>query len=538
MQEQELFKNKLQILDKRLNAFSQGYRQNIAILGEDSDEITYLLDNYFSSNKIKEIIHIRTSVAHLDRRSFFRSILFSLLSEYLNKEDSLDSLINYSQEMLPLTLNFAKDVIKRTNPPFFFEALELINKFINETSKRCVFIVENFLKLKDIFPTCHQDFSKFIILQNNCMVILSDVDTKESEKTLYSELNCLFGNFEKIAIDESNFISRFMQVRKTFDEIPCSPFFVSFFVNILGSNTIYYTLMKEYVRQSYRNEDESRSITAALTGALYLKETYFSQRFISKINKIEENFRDSAALIKLLIAISDGYIRERELISLRIFDSKNLKAKLQKLYDLNYVENLGAVYRIKDPLFSFWVSHVFKMLFSAPVFDSQKRLSLFRRKMEETVSLFRDDFYKDKIKKVLELFGSFRNDTLRLGKDRYKLPLLEKSRLMSYPDKKTHLLIGEGREVLFVAIKEEEANDNDIFDFLEKGSSLKGKNVKKIFVSLDDFTSSARLIAKNNKLIAWGINEMNDLCRAYNRPIICAENKRVEAVNSENTGNF
>lgn len=533
-----MLKNKLQILDKRLNAFPQGYRQNIAILGEDSDEISYLLDNYFSANKIKEVIHIRTSVAHIDRRSFFKSILFSLLSEYLNKEDSLDNLINYSQSMLASTLDFAKDVIKRNNPPSFLEALELINKFINETSKKCVFVIENFLRLKDIFPTFHQDFSKFIILQNNCMVILSEVDTKESEKTLYSELNFLFGNFEKIAIDESNFINRFIYVRKSFEDIICSPFFVSFFVNILGPNTIYYNLMKHYVKNSYRKENEDRSISTALQDALYARETYFSQKFMAKINKIEENFRDSAALIKLLIAISDGYIRESELISLRIFDSKSLKNKLQKLYDLNYIENLGAVYRIRDPLFSFWISHVFKMFFSTPVFDSQKRLLMFRRKVEESVLLFKEDFYKDKIKKVLELFSSFKNDTLKFGKDRYRLPLLEKSRIMSYPDKKTHLLIGEGREVLFVAIKEEEANDNDILDFIEKGSSLKGKNVKKIFISLDDFTSSAKLIAKNNKLIAWGINEMNDLCRAYNKPIMCVEGKRIEVEESENTGNL
>jgi hypothetical protein len=325
MKEQDLLKNKLQILDKRLNAFAQGYRQNIAILGEDSDEITCLLDKYFALNKIKEIIYIRTSVAHIDRRGFFKSLLFSLLSEYLNKEDSLDNLINYSQEMFPLTLNFAKDIIKRSNPPSFLESLELINKFINETSKRCVFIIENFLKLKTVFPNFHQDFSKFIILQSNCMVILSDIDTKESEKTLYSELNFLFGNFEKIAIDESNFINRFMHVRKSFDCIECSPFFVSFFVNILGPNTIYYNLMKDYVKNSYNKENEHGSIIENLQNALYARETYFFQKFMSKINKIEQNFRDSAALIKLLIAISDGYIRESELVSLRIIDSKSVK---------------------------------------------------------------------------------------------------------------------------------------------------------------------------------------------------------------------
>ena len=32
--------NKLSTLDKRLKAFSQGYRQNVALLGNDADEIS------------------------------------------------------------------------------------------------------------------------------------------------------------------------------------------------------------------------------------------------------------------------------------------------------------------------------------------------------------------------------------------------------------------------------------------------------------------------------------------------------------------
>ncbi len=520
MQVQDFWKTKLNILDKRLNAFSQGYRQNLAVLGDDNEEISYLFDNYFKSNKLSDIIHIRTSATHIDRRSFFKCIVFSILSEYLKKEDTLDNLLIANESLLPLTVEFAKDILKRTNVPSFLDILEAINKFVNESSRKCVFIIENFLSLRSIFPNFHQDFSKFIILQNNCMLILADINSRDCEKTLYSDLNFLFGNFEKICIDENNFLDSYISFSNSFSDSPRSPFMISFFANILGANTIYHNLIKLALLKNISAGDEEISIINTLEETIYTKETYFFQKFIKKINSIEDTFRNPSTLIKILISISEGYIREAELASLRIFDSKSLKTKLQKLCDLNYVENLGDIYKIKDPLFSFWLAHVFKLHFSVPVFDTERCRVLFRKNVQETISLFKEDFYKEKIKRVLELFGSFKNDVLWLGKDRYKLPLIEKSRLVSYPQTRTHFLIGEGKEIVFVGIKEGRVDDTDMFDFMEKGGSIKGKNVKKIFISLDFFSSSAKLIAKNNKFIAWDINEVNNLCRAYNKSIV------------------
>ena len=533
MQVQDFWKNKLHILDKRLNAFPQGYRQNLAILGDDNEEIAYLLDNYFKSNKIADIIYIRTQAKHIDRKSFFKGIVFSILSEYLKKEETLDNLLQFNESLLPLTVEFAKDILKRASSPSFLDVLEFVNKFINESSRKCVFIIENFLGLRNLFPNFHQDFSKFIILQNNCMLILSDINSRDCEKTLYSDLNFLFGNFEKICIDENNFLNSYVSFRNSFSDSTCSPFLISFFANILGANAIYHNLIKQVLSKHFSADSQEDSIVHTLEEAIYTKETYFFQRFIKKINSIEDNFRNPAALIKILISISEGYIREGELASLRVFDSKSLRVKLLKLCDLNYVENLGDIYKIRDPLFSFWLSHVFKLMFTVPVFDSERCSCLFRKKTQSTILLFKEDFYKEKIKRVLELFGSFKNDVLWLGKDRYKLPLIEKSRLVSYPQTRMHFLIGEGREIVFVGIKEARVEDTDMLDFMEKGSAIKGKNVKKIFISLDVFSSSAKLIAKNNKFIAWDINEVNNLCRAYNKPIVSLNETTEKVFNNE-----
>jgi hypothetical protein len=538
MEMPEIHNTKLSILDKRIKSFAQGYRQNIAILGNDRNEISYLLENYFTQNKLKEIIYIHVTASYCDRKNFFKNVAVCILNEYLDKCDSLDNLINYGAYGLGVTINFIKDVIKHTHPPAFIDVLELINKFINESDKKCILVIENLISLKKIFPNFHNDFSKFIILQQQCMVILASLHTRESEKTLYCDLNFLFGNFEKIIFSENNFFENYTYLKKILNPLPCSPFFISFFVNIFGHNSTYYELLSPSMKEISVEADEEESIIAILRKLLCEQQSYLFQKFISYIDAIENNFKDSPLIIKLLLALSDGYIRKKELASLHLFDPKELPSKLNKLCELNYIDNLGNIYKVKDPLFAFWLSCIFKPSFYPQLLDKNKRNQVIGQAISRAISFFREEFYKDKIKKVLELITSFKNDALRMGKIRYRLPFITKTRLMSYPEKNLHFLIGEGHEIIFVGIKEAYVEDSDIFEFIEKGSVIKGKSVRKIFISLDTFSPSAKLAAKNNKLTVWDINDINDLMYIYQKPILVQEKKPESRIPSESFSNL
>ncbi|MEI8350570.1 MAG: hypothetical protein WCI77_10520 [Candidatus Omnitrophota bacterium] len=537
MAEVDSWKYKLGTLDKRIKAFAEGYRQNIALLGDDDQEISYLLNNYLSVRRVDSLIYIHVTTAYIDRKNFLKSITISLLGEYVGIHDTFDALLNHTQALLPLTVAAIKETFRRSSPPTFLEILEIINKFINESGRKCVFIIEDFLGLKKLFPNFHHDFSKFIILQRNCMVILAAMNIKESQTTLYSDLNLLFGSFEKILLSETDPVEAYAILREHLLGLNCSPFFVSFFFNILGANTMYYQLMKDVIRDSYCADDEVRAITVAIKKLLYNNESYFFQRFIAHIRLIEATCKSSGILPRFLVAMSEGYLREKELLSLHFMEAKDLRIKLQKLSDMNYVESLGTLYRLKDPLFSFWLSHVFAVSFLPPVMDAKKREILFQKKLYESIVLFKTQFNQDNVSKIIDLLSSFKNDTVRIGKDKYRLPLIEKSRVLSYPEKDAHFLIGEGKEILFIAVKEHCADDADIFDFVEKSSSIKGKNVKKIFISLERFSSTARLTAKNNKLIAWDLHELDDLLRMYHKPIITCERRITDAITSENFSN-
>jgi len=513
---------KLSALDKRVKAFTLGYRQNIALLGGDTEEISYLLSNYLQRNTSDELTYLYASSAYAGKKEFFKAIAFSLLSDYTRKSESLDNLINYASPVLVSTTNFIKDCLKKENISFL-DVLETINKFINESNRNCVLIIEEFLNLAEMFKDFYQDFSKFIIIQRNCMIVLTTSNSRDAEKVLSGELNLLFGNFEKVFLNENASLANYFYFKGLLEPLSPSPLFLSFFVNMLGTNIVYYDLMAETIKERYQGEDEEASAVAIVEETLYSRETYLFQKFIKKIDLIKFYFKDSILTLKLLFALSQGYLRKGELVSLGIYNSKDLTSRLQKLLDLNYVESLGNIYKIRDPLFSFWLTSVFKLYFSPPVLNPRQKQALLKRGLEEKLALFKEEFAKDKLKKVMQLFSSFKNDTLRLGKNRYQLPTVENAKVISYPTRDFHLLIGDGKEIVFAGIKEKNVEDNDIFDFIEKGSNIKGKRVKKIFVSLDNLPPTARLIAKNNKLTIWDIDEVNRLLTVYNKPIVSSE---------------
>tara|TARA_B100000315_G_scaffold250980_1_gene284844 strand:+ start:2198 stop:3877 length:1680 start_codon:yes stop_codon:yes gene_type:complete len=546
--------NKLSVLDKRLKAFEKGYRQNLTLLNDDPDETSYILDGYFSTERIENLIYIRFSTSYKGKKEIFKTIAFSLLSAYARKSDPLDRLICQLSSSLPATTDFIKDSLKKDNISFL-DATEIINTFLTESNLRCVLIIEEFLNLINIFDDFYQSFSNFIILQRNCMVVLSETKIKEAQRILLGELNLLFGNFEKVFLNNNAFLDNYFYLKSLLAPLDCSVFFISFFVNILDSNLMYYDFISRKIKKHYQRDDENGSIIKVLDKTVYEQYSYFFQKFTKKVDFINANFKDSQAALKILLSLSQGYLRKSELLSLGFCQSKELNIRLQKLSDLNYIDNLGDIYKIRDSLFSFWLKNIFPICFTQATSDPKQRNFIFRNNLEEQLVLFKEEFIEDKLKKVLQLFSAFQNDTIRLGKNKYRLPLVDKTKMISYPKRNFHLLIAEGKEIIFTGIKEKNFTDNDIFYFLEKGANIKGKNVKKIFISLDVISATAKVIAKNKKIILWDINDINRLLNIYNKPFVSltttdykkVDDARVDVTNrqipsnnlisDENTGN-
>ncbi len=510
---------------KRIKSFKEGYRQNIAILDTDRDRISYLLDKYLAPIKEEGTIFIYLDTTYAGSEEIFKNISYALLGEYLNVDKNLDTLINLATDIIPVTTGYIKKVLREKNSIPFLHSLELINKFIKETSRKCILIINEFTRLKEIFLSITPDFPQFIIFQNECMVILVSSQQDEAERLLAEELNLLFGNFERIYLNTSGFLENYSILKTYLAPLNPSPFFLSFFVNILGTNRMYYDIVSKYALANH-SEDESTTIINTLLNALFCRQSFLFQKFMKNIDYLKDKFKDFPVLLKIILHISRGYIRKKELLSLNICPSKSLNGKLQKLQDANMITPLGNIYRINDELFSFWLSHIFYLYFYPAIFNHNHREKIVKYNIQESISVFRNSFNEDKITRISDFISSFRNDLIKLNTSRLRLPRIERTKIIPYPEKKLNFLIAEGKEIIFVGIKEDYIDDIDVIEYLEKTSIFSGRNIKKIFITLDNFTSSAKLIGETNRLILWDGNTLNSLLRIYRKPVIIHEDTR------------
>ncbi len=514
------------IFSKRINSFAAGYRQNMALLANDPEEASSLLDEYFAGKKNPYLIYIHLCLTHLDKKEFLKAVSFCLLSEYSSKATGIDQLVVICSETLPKTTGLIKTYLQQNFN--FSEIVNLINTFIKESNRDCVLVLEEFLQANNLFKDFYQELANFAISERRCMLVVTSSRPKAAGKTLGNELNLLFGNFEKIHLNQKSFFHNFLFLKNQLEPLKSSPGLIAFFVNIAGGSKTYYQVFHRSIKK-FVSESDEQTIINVLEETLYRKETYFFQKFSAKINSLYYCFKDPQSMIKLLFFLSKGYMRKTSLKEIIGVSNYEITQRLNKLISIGYLNKHGNIYKIKDSLFSFWLAHTFKFYSLFPVFDALKRKKLWRQEIQEEISFFQEEFLKNRLKKVLELFLAFENDFLSLGKDKFALPKLNKAKIVSYPENDFHLLIGEGEKIIFAGIKEKTADAKDIFDFIEKGTNIKGKNIQKIFISLDELTDTAKLLAKNKKITVWNRDSLNCLLNIYNKPI---------CLKSENTSNL
>ncbi|MDD4294075.1 MAG: hypothetical protein PHP69_01010 [Candidatus Omnitrophica bacterium] len=510
----------LNLLDKRVKGFIDGYRQNIAVLGDDADELNYFLEDYLGGDCVSnfEIIHVLAKYGGKDE--IYRNAVYSLLGRYLKMTNSMDQLVQSAVNLLPKTTGIIKETLLQNNISFN-DILNFINSFILETKGKCLFVVEEFLALESVFPGCFKDFSKFIIVQRDCMVILTSSKIKKAENIMSEQLNLLFGNFELIHINNGIFFNNYMRLKKSLSVNNVSPFFISFLANYLGDNVSYYDYAVNCLNEFKRTDNEINDLASLMELLVYRKESYLFQRFMKRMDIICAKIKNYPTALKILHYISKGYTRKSDINNLNLCKPRDLETIISKFDDLGYLENAGNMCRIKDSLFSFWVSNVFVFYFVMPITNTLRRRIAWRHAVFENIDLFREDFFRDKVSKILGLMSSFDDDIIKCGAKNYILPKLTKNRVMNDPtEDNLSILIGEGREVVFAGIKDGNTDDNDIFNFIEKGKNLNGKKIKKIFISLSSIPSTAKVIAKDHNIMAWDIEEVNYLLKMYNHPVI------------------
>ena len=173
----------LDILNKRISGLLEGYRQNIAIIGDElvgKTSIIYkFLDKFYDNRVMALYLEIRQESLNSFARRFIGILLYNfLVNSGIPLKEDLDYLIEKSEKFIPKTAEKIKLILSATNRRkknnIFTELLSLCESINQETGKFCVVILDEFHNLEDMgINSLYREWSKLLLSQKNTMYIIS-----------------------------------------------------------------------------------------------------------------------------------------------------------------------------------------------------------------------------------------------------------------------------------------------------------------------------------------------------------------------------
>src|SRR3989339_252459 len=452
----------LELLNKRSDALSKGYRQNMAIIGAELIGKTSLLKHWLSQYCDTRIVTVYIEIRHEEANSFGERFIGNLFFSFLKNshnglKDDIVFLLERCAKYIPKTTTFARKILAEDLALLFgnFEKIDL-QPFDNKTSS--AFIRG---KLKSLSVSEQ---------------ILSFIVNLSSGKPFYLNAICdALMNYHLKSAREANL---------TFD----------FFV---------------------RSQED---IFIGEWGIL-------NRRFLILTQQVDAVFKD-AAVFNVLTALASGKNSISDIAHRCARPKKYVSSILNKLYEEDFISRNADVYILDDALFALWLRCVYAKKTGVFTAEPEKERELFKRELESLFTDFSDAQTKEISQRLMELFGKFNNESIEVHKKRLRLNLFKEIKLLDLGAAKQpgKGIIARCPGAVWIAgFKEDRAREEDMIEFVEFCKRFKyGKtqSQKRIFIALNEIDANASLIAKEEKISTWDAALVNSLFDIYGKPRI------------------
>ena len=525
----------LDLLNKRATALGKGYRQNIAIIGEESIGKTCLIQHWLSNYYNNYIVPVYLEADFKTFSEFGRKFTGTLLFSFLKNRqaalnEDLNALIEKSAAYIPETVKLIKRILSLKNkksPENFSLLLELSESFYQETSKRCIIILDEFhnlenLRIKDMYNL----WRKQICLSKNTMYVLISSRKYLAHKIFTGDLNLLFGNFEKIELGAFDNKTAYAIVQEKLKILTASSQLSDIIINFSFSHPFYLNAIacafKDYLHKEAVSKPGIGSLISSLEDMFIDNWGAFSLRFLRLINKINAEIKDPAS-IRILQQMAKGANCLSKISSLSGKSKKETAAILNQLYHYDFISKNSDIYVLNDKVFGFWLKTIYTHKANSFNISTQSLKEIFRKEIEAHFNLFLYAQNKAVSERVLELFNQFSNELVSVHKKRVRLNRFKEVKLINLGGKqmKKGILARTASSIWITGLKEDKASEEDIRDFASLCKKFKHpKSQKRIFIALGDMEDNANLIAKEEKISAWDASALNTLLDIYDKPRI------------------
>jgi len=514
----------LSILRKRVTGLKDGFRQNIAIIGDElvgkSSIIFNFLNSFQDSHFIITYFEARPESVESFARRFLATLLYNfLLPSGLALEEDLDYLIRKSERFIPKSVLRIKSVLssieRKKKNNIFNEILSVTDEIHSETSKFCVVIFDEFHNLESLdSKNLYREWSKLLITHKSTMYIVISSQKYRAKAILSKELSLLFGNFEVLNVEPFDNIISDEYLSYKFSSPVIDPGIKNFLVNFTGGYPFYLEMVSNALLSS-RESDPVHIIE----DLLFETSGILNQRFASAIKRFTD-INNSHDFVSILYLIASGRNKIRDIAHILKIQKKELLFRISKLLELDAISRSGDFLVISDRLFSFWLRFVYQGKLSSLTFDARSQKEFFRNSINAMIEEFFVASRKPITERVNEVLRLFEDEVVQIERKKVKLNHFREIKTLAFGSKGIRDgLIGRSHDCLWIiAFKNEHLTENDILDFVKECKKFRSKTQRKIIVTLGDIDQNTRLRAMEEKIWAWDVNRVNEIFDLYFKP--------------------
>ncbi len=530
-------KKKLELLRRRVLDLKEGYRQNMAFLGDRHTGKTMILKKFLADLDDPQIIAVYIDLENVDLAYFFYKLAGSLLYRFAKvqaicSDGDLSVLTNATESRLPQTVKAIRKIqnhlAQNRQRDAYLEIIALPQIFTQEANVYCVLFLDEFQHLEDFaIADEFQELGKQIMTQRRCLYVVTSSLLWSAQRILSEKLSLLFGNFEILEIQPFDIKTSQEFVQFQLQGIKMSPALVYFLTDFTGGQPLYLTLICEELRAlcSFHKQSEVFLPLLSLAIEKILNERWgvLSRHFDLLVEKIASG-KGNVIVLRILLSLASGRQKLTELTGKLHLKQAALGARLNRLLELGIVSKNGNYYYLSDRLLKYWLRFVFYKRRNMIEDDTQRQEEEFRQEFARAYEASCANVRRDVSSQVLDLLSCFENESLSINGRRYKLPVFRQMTPSKLPmSTGGHLdfiraVSDEGEWMIL--LKSGCVGENEINNMLTAAKKIIHKPQRCVLISFDHLDENARIRALQERMWIWNEGELNTLTAIFDKSFI------------------
>jgi len=518
----------LDILEKRIRDLKDGYRQNIAIIGDESigkTSIIFKLLNTFCDNRIIILyLEVRPESLFSFAKRFIGVLLYNfLINSGIPLREDLDFLIKKSSGYIPKTVEKITSILnsieKRKKNNIFPELLSLCETLTIETNKFCVVVLDEFHNLeKADVKNLYTEWSKILISQKTTMYVITSSMKFRAKNILSKNLSLLFGNFEIINIEPFDISTseRYLDNRFQESKFNLDRSLRNFLVHFTGGFPFYLEVITGAYLKSIQSE-----LSQILESLLFEPSGTLNQRFSNYLKRFLDSDY-SKEYLSIMYFISSGHNKLKDIAQILHKPKKEITLCINGLLECDAINRSGDFLALNDRVFGFWLKFVYQGRLNSLTFDAKNQKLLFREKIDEMIKEFLSHSIKPVSERIQELLRQFSDETIQIERKRFKLSHFREIKTLEFNHRGLKEgLIGRSKDSLWIiAFKQDLLSEEDIAEFAKECKKYRHKLQRKIIIAFQEIDANARLRALEEKISTWDLGNLNQIFDFFYKPRI------------------